>query len=97
VAALVVEADAELAPPHIEAELLGQGQHPGVVGRDRVVVAVHADAAEQGAAGQAAERPRRLVHGHAHAGCRELVRQAEAEQAAADDADAAHDLALAAT
>ena len=95
VAALVVEADAERAPADVQAELVGEVEHAPVGGGDRVVEAIDPDTAELRAAGQAAERRRRLVDADRHAARGELVREPEAEQAAADDADAAHGLALA--
>ena len=91
----MVEADAERAPADLQAELVGEVEHAPVGGGDRVVVAVDPHAAEQGAAGQAAERRLGLVDRDGHAARGQLVREAEAEQPAADDADAVHDLALA--
>jgi hypothetical protein len=95
VAAPVVEADAEPAPAHLEAQLVRELEHAAVRGCDRVVEAVDAHAAERRAPGEPAERRRRLVHGHLRAAGREPVRQAEAEQPAADDAHRVHERALA--
>ena len=81
------EADAQRAPADLllQAQLGRELEHPVVLERDRVVVAVDLDAADARRAREAADAVAGLVDRHGDAALGERVAGGEPEQPAADD------------